>query len=64
LALNTEPFENLVTGDFGRAFLKIGFCSMFFEVFVDLGQLRRQRGKALFEPGSKSVRVDHVRIPV
>ena len=64
LALNSEAFKNLVAGDFGRTFFKIGFGAVFFQVFVNLGQLRHKRCEALFEPGFKAVHVDHVRIPV
>ena len=64
LALNSEAFKNLVAGDFGRAFFKIGFGAVFFQVFVNLCQLGHKRCEALFEPGFKAVHVDHVRIPV
>ena len=64
LALNSEAFKNLVAGDFGRAFFKIGFGAVFFQVFVNLCQLGLKRCEALFEPGFKAVHVDHVRIPV
>ena len=64
LALNSQAFKNLVAGDFGRAFFEIGFGAVFFQVFVNLGQLGHKRCEALFEPGFKAVDVDHVWIPV
>jgi hypothetical protein len=64
LALNSEAFKNLVAGDLGRAFFEIGFGAVFFQVFVNLGQLGHKRYEALLEPGFKAVHVDHVRITV
>lgn len=64
LALNSEAFKNFVAGDLGRAFFEIGFGPVFFQVFVDLGQLGHKRCEALFEPGFKAVDVNHVWIPV